>query len=366
MSDFILPPPADHQKLERIVCDALEVHWKLRDTLGKLNFEGPGYGPQGGIDLFGCDNKGRKIVVQVKKREDDLSISDIRTDLMKFKSSLSINPDLSGVDCFYIATTAKRERKLQHQVNELKKEFLLDIDFFYWDEICGYLHEEPRLLAKHFPWYCVPRLVTGTQAVESALPAFQAGYLLRSIVSEFRYIYDPDRADISLPLMALQTALRRLLSHEASEEICLEIRQIWERTKRRRDVLDVEKNILQYKRCVAKWQTSRIEECFDFNLVGRRSFDLGSVLGHFSSYYDASPDEVVSRTQLCVPAYIVDMVQHLLPTLRRREILSWVDGYINDDLLYSLSANMDFGECIYHNIERKLLWLDDKPLRPLE
>ena len=365
MSDYILPPPADHQKLERIVCDALEVHWGLRDTQGMLQMEGPGSGPQGGIDLFGCDNKGRMTVIQVKKREDSLSVADMRHDLDEFARYSKKNSNLSSIHCFYFATTAKNERELTHAVQALSKEFGFSIDIIYWKSICGWLREEPGLIAKHFPDYSLPRLVTRTQAVESALPAFQAGYLLRSIESEFYHVKERTLADISLPLANLGNALRRLLSREISKECCRKVQILWETSKRQQDTGRTEDLVHAYQRWAAMLIAEKIEDTFDGNLLGRRSFDLGSTLGHFSACFDRHPDELKTGRPLLMPANVVEMVNNYLPDIPRAEILHWVQGYVSHGILHSHFANVDFGQIIYLNIESRLLWLNDTTLNRL-
>lgn len=100
---------------------------------------------QGGIDLIGHDKQGNRVAVQCKAREDTLSIGDIRSDV---ETARGKHPQLIELA---IATTAKRDAKLQNDVLDLESESIqlesFRISLWSWDDIEEYLSQEPDLLA---------------------------------------------------------------------------------------------------------------------------------------------------------------------------------------------------------------------------
>ncbi|MEQ8390371.1 MAG: hypothetical protein RIB30_05215 [Thalassospira sp.] len=346
------PKPANYQDFERMVLDALEVRWELRGKLEKLNFEGPGTGPQEGIDLFGCDNKGRYTVVQVKKREEVLILRDIKEDLRKFAA----RKDLPPIHCFYFATTAKRNRKIQHRAWEFAADYGFKVNFIYYDEICGYLAEEPGLLRKYFPELAIPTTACNHAAIASALPALQTAFRLTCLESDFRFGRPQDQLLVQTSLKTMETALRRFVSSEVAEKSFKEAEQLW--LKVNAEEMDEDSRARELGRWATALKAHYIDKAFDQNIVAERSYELGAWLGRLSVEYDRTESEVYTNHRRRMSIKIVDRIRRLIPSMAEGEILEWVMGSVSGGFIYSFESDMDFGEVIYLNLESKLLWMN--------
>ena len=140
-----IPPPTSWNEFEDIVNDCFKIRWQTSDLMR--------YGRQGqrqqGVDIYGPNDLGQPSGIQCKLLEDEISKSDIDEEIAKaelFRPS---------IDVLYIATTAKRDAKIQEYVRILSFKRChvgnFAITILFWADLWQDLVKNPMLFKTHYP-----------------------------------------------------------------------------------------------------------------------------------------------------------------------------------------------------------------------
>ena len=142
-----LPIPKSWEEFEDITADILKVRWATPN----VTRNGRGGQRQHGVDIYGRAKhlEQRYAGAQCKRYSDDLSWPIL---LGAVAEAEEFQPYLAE---FLVATTARRDAKLQENIRRLNVERVdagkFPVEILFWEDICLDLAGDKRLLAKHFP-----------------------------------------------------------------------------------------------------------------------------------------------------------------------------------------------------------------------
>ena len=142
-----IPPPKSWDEFEDIALSAARLRWESNDFC-RNGRQGQ---KQDGVDIWGHDDEGRHIGVQCKNTVDGISLAVIKREIVNAEA---FTPKL---DCFYIATTAKRNGPLQTAVHEISQERakarMFKVHILFWDDICQDLAKNDVIFFRHYPQF---------------------------------------------------------------------------------------------------------------------------------------------------------------------------------------------------------------------
>jgi hypothetical protein len=145
ISSSVVPPPKSWDEFEDITLAAAKLRWNSTD----FQRNGRSGQKQDGVDVFGHDDDDRHIGVQCKNTVDGITLATVEKEIALAES---FEPAL---DRLYIATTAKRDARLQEDVRKLsakrKKALNFRVDILFWDDICQDLAKNDDIFFAHYP-----------------------------------------------------------------------------------------------------------------------------------------------------------------------------------------------------------------------
>ncbi|OAS23684.1 hypothetical protein [Paenibacillus oryzisoli] len=145
MANSLIPAPKDWNEFEEIVASCLRIRWKNKN-ISRIGRSGQA---QHGVDIYGNDDSGRRAGVQCKLTEGNLNLNIIVDEVLKSEEFL---PNL---DIYYIATTARRDAKLQEKIHLLSEErktmHKFTIQLLFWEDLIQDLTTDLPELNKHYP-----------------------------------------------------------------------------------------------------------------------------------------------------------------------------------------------------------------------
>jgi len=146
-----IPPPKDWKEFEEITRSCLSIKWNSPD----LTLHGRGGQVQQGVDIWGKNNQGQLVGVQVKSRSKTLKMSDIEDEIDKAKE---FEPPL---DVLYFATSIPRDASLQKAIRLESKKRIDRGDFpvhiFFWEDLFQELIRDEREFRKFYPDFSISR-----------------------------------------------------------------------------------------------------------------------------------------------------------------------------------------------------------------
>ncbi|WP_240421143.1 hypothetical protein [Paenibacillus periandrae] len=138
-----LPPPEDWQEFESMTRDVLSERWSSPN----LEMNGRQGQEQAGVDIYGANHKNIFVGVQCKNT-DNLNLQTVVDEVAKaeaFEPSIKV---------FYIATTGKRNSKLQKSVRieskKRKAEGKFRIHLLFWEDIQSEIAKSKLLFQKYY------------------------------------------------------------------------------------------------------------------------------------------------------------------------------------------------------------------------
>jgi hypothetical protein len=144
------PPPAIGVEFEKLTLDALKIRWGSSD----LQLIGRSGQAQQGVDIYGPDDFGQSVGVQCKKRQEELTIKDVKEATVEADSFLPVLPRL------YVATTQVLDARLQQEVRLYSQERLQQGKFpvmvLFWDDLINSIITNPSVLKVHYPQLALP------------------------------------------------------------------------------------------------------------------------------------------------------------------------------------------------------------------
>ena len=147
LSTANIPTPKSWDEFEDIALSAAKLKWVSKDFF-RNGRQGQA---QDGVDIWGHDEDHRHIGVQCKNTVDGISFGTVEQEVV---SAEAFEPKL---DRLYIATTAKRDAKLQKEVRQFSlnraEQGLFKVDILFWDDICHDLSTEEDIFFHHYPQF---------------------------------------------------------------------------------------------------------------------------------------------------------------------------------------------------------------------
>jgi len=146
LSTMNVPPPTSWDEFEEITRSALILRWSSPD----LERNGRSGQAQHGVDVYGDDHLGRLTGVQCKLvSSGELSMDVVEAEVRKAEG---FEPHLQS---YFIATTARRDARLQREVRLLSKDRVAQgafgVGILFWEDIVQDLTGDPDEFAKHYP-----------------------------------------------------------------------------------------------------------------------------------------------------------------------------------------------------------------------
>ena len=149
-SDWQIPPPKDWEMFERHMRDLFEAHWHARTEA-----HGRAGQPQHGVDIYGQPNGGTDYHgVQCKCRDAQADDTLTKPQLLdEVRKARSFRPTLH---CFILATTGKRDARIQRAVRDLnagkgKARPPFSVGVMFWDDIGALYDQHPDISEQHYP-----------------------------------------------------------------------------------------------------------------------------------------------------------------------------------------------------------------------
>ena len=142
-----IPPPKGWNEFEDITLSAAKLRFGTPDFY-RYGRQGQ---KQGGVDIWGHDQKQRHVGIQCKNTVDGVTE---KTVISEIENAESFAPKL---DVLYIATTAKRDAVLQKTIRGISaqriKDKLFSVDILFWDDLHQDLAKDEQVFANHYPQY---------------------------------------------------------------------------------------------------------------------------------------------------------------------------------------------------------------------
>jgi len=157
LANMVIPPPKSWDEFQDITLSALKLRWRSAN----LQQNGRQGQAQAGVDIYGPDDLGRHAGVQCKQTTDELAL---KTVLDEVKKAEGFKPAL---EAFFMATTGKRDAKIQTDVRLLSENRLkagkFPVGVLFWEDIVQDLVTSPAEFKKHYPQILVvdPGAATG-------------------------------------------------------------------------------------------------------------------------------------------------------------------------------------------------------------
>jgi hypothetical protein len=154
---MVIPPPKDWNEFQDITLSALKLRWRSAN----LQQNGRQGQSQAGVDIYGPDDLGRLAGVQCKQTTDELSLKTVLDEVKKAEDFKPV------VEAFFMATTGKRDAKIQTDVRLLSENRLkvgkFPVGVLFWEDIVQDLVTSPAEFKKHYPQILVvdPGAATG-------------------------------------------------------------------------------------------------------------------------------------------------------------------------------------------------------------
>jgi hypothetical protein len=129
LANMLIPPPKSWDEFQDITLSALKLRWRSAN----LQQNGRQGQAQAGVDVYGPDDLGRHAGVQCKQTTDELELSTV---LAEVKKAEAFKPAL---EAFFMATTGKRDAKIQTDVRLLSENRLkvskFPVGVLFWEDI---------------------------------------------------------------------------------------------------------------------------------------------------------------------------------------------------------------------------------------
>jgi len=145
LANMEIPPPKCWDEFQDITLSALKLRWKSVNLQqnGRLGQE------QAGVDIFGPDDLDRRVGVQCKKTTGELEPKTVLEEVAKAER---FQPPL---EAFFIATTGRRDAKIQAAVRLLTEKRhtagSFPVGVLFWDDLVQDLVTNPAEFKKHYP-----------------------------------------------------------------------------------------------------------------------------------------------------------------------------------------------------------------------
>lgn len=139
--DYDIRPLKSWKKFQKMVCDLFKKIW---DDPFAQEFGREGQN-QDGIDILGTRRKTKTLEAVQATTESPITERKIKKDY-----DASQNLDLE-LDCFIVATTSKRDAKIQKYAASLSKNGPYRCIVLFWEEILDYLSDHDSLRKKYYP-----------------------------------------------------------------------------------------------------------------------------------------------------------------------------------------------------------------------
>jgi hypothetical protein len=140
-----IPTPKSWDEFEDIVLSAAKIRWKSSDFFR----QGRQGQRQDGVDVFGQVADKRQIGVQGKNSIGGVTEATVKREI---KQAESFTPP---IDALYIATTAKRDAKIQKAVRLISKARVkagkFPVAILFWEDICLDLCTDDAAFFRHYP-----------------------------------------------------------------------------------------------------------------------------------------------------------------------------------------------------------------------
>jgi len=140
-----LPTPKSWSEFEDICLSAAIIRWNS----SHFHANGRQGQKQYGVDIYGKDDKGSVIGIQCKNTALGISVSTIRNEIANAEA---FRPMIKRL---VIATTAKRNARLQERIREISqdrsKKGAFTVEIFFWEDICHDLTSSEKRLFQHYP-----------------------------------------------------------------------------------------------------------------------------------------------------------------------------------------------------------------------
>ncbi|MCA9587131.1 MAG: hypothetical protein KC657_17505 [Myxococcales bacterium] len=140
-----IPPPKSWEEFQDITLSALTVRWRS-PNLQQIGRQGQG---QAGVDIYGPDELGRPAGVQCKNTQGKLTLAEIVAEVAKAEAFVP------ALGTFFIATTARRDAKIQEAVRLLSLDrlakSLFPVGVLFWEDLVDSLASDRQIFAKHYP-----------------------------------------------------------------------------------------------------------------------------------------------------------------------------------------------------------------------
>jgi len=145
---YQIPPLANEYIFEDFICDLFN---SIEKTTSFQKFGVKGQN-QKGIDIHHCASKDKRVVIQCKKKDTNRSDEENRKLLMKdLETDLEKSNNLDFEFTRYIlASTYKNDGIIQEYAIKLSDKKKINIEYWGWDTIVGYLEENKSILKKYY------------------------------------------------------------------------------------------------------------------------------------------------------------------------------------------------------------------------
>lgn len=168
---MMIPPPKGWDEFEEITLSALKIRWSS-PNLVRHGRQGQS---QAGVDIYGSDELGRFAGVQCKQTaEEELPLATVEEEVAKAET---FEPPLAS---FHVATTVRRDAKLQREVRLLSERRLRDgkfpVGILFWEDIAQDLLRNETEFAAHYPQIKVPETIQTANRPQELLAILDLTY----------------------------------------------------------------------------------------------------------------------------------------------------------------------------------------------
>ena len=140
-SDHLVPPPTDWQDFERRLRDLFEAEWGPPVVL-----HGRAGQAQCGVDIYGQPKGKGYHGIQCKRHDAALNVKVTKTELTReIDKAKNFKPTLVH---FILATTARRDAKIQEFSRQLNEPFTVQVMF--WEDILDIYDRHLDVYSRHY------------------------------------------------------------------------------------------------------------------------------------------------------------------------------------------------------------------------
>lgn len=211
LANMQIPPPKSWDEFQDITLTALKLRWRSPD----LQQNGRQGQQQAGVDIYGSDDLGRYTGVQCKLTTHELKRKEVEAEVLKAQGFV---PALAT---FFVATTGRRDAKIQTDVRLLSEARLLSKKFpvgvIFWEDLVQDLLTSPGDFHKHFPELGIVEPTTSSGfALLCALDVTYLGsdikHMMTLIFGEIGQIANEDPHQIDTLLRSVEESARIFMS----------------------------------------------------------------------------------------------------------------------------------------------------------